>query len=141
MSMIASGQEREAAERNAELGGVSPAHPSPQESLQHAGAVAHSWLLAVFLILYALFNLADLASTYIGLQHGMHEGNPLMSQLLAAYGFGALIGYKLMVVGVVSVGVIALRQTYPRVAGVTVVVCNVLVAGAVLLNVLQFTLL
>ena len=99
------------------------------------------WLLVVSLILYAAVNLADLLSTYVGLQHGLHEGNPLMQHLLATYGFGALVMYKALVVAVVSVGVLALRKDYPRVAQITVVACNLLVGGAVLLNILQFLML
>ncbi len=95
-------------------------------------------LLVISLVLYAAVNLGDLLSTYIGLQHGLHEGNPLMSHLLATYGFGALIAYKLLVVTVVSGGVLVLRNAYPRVARITVVLCNLLVAGAVVLNVVQF---
>ena len=94
--------------------------------------------LVVFLIVYAAINVADLLSTYVGLQRGLHEGNPLMGHLLASYGFSALIAYKLLVVGVVSCGVLVLRRAHPRVARITVVVCNLLVAGAVVLNLVQF---
>lgn len=95
-------------------------------------------LLVASLLLYAAVNIADLVSTYVGLRHGLREGNPLMSHLLGAYGFSALILYKVFVVAVVSCGVLILRNAYPRVARVTVVVCNLLVAGAVLLNIMQF---
>lgn len=105
---------------------------------QHRHARWNAQQLVASLIFYAAINLADLFSTYIGLQHGMHEGNPLMSYLLTAYGFGALIAYKLSVVGVVSCGVLLLRKAYPHIARFTIVVCNLLVAVAVLLNVVQF---
>jgi hypothetical protein len=95
-------------------------------------------LLVASLLLYAAVNIADLVSTYIGLRHGLREGNPLMSHLLATYGFSSLILYKVFVIAVVSCGVLILRNAYPRVARVTVVVCNLLVAGAVLLNIMQF---
>jgi len=95
-------------------------------------------LLVAFLIVYAAINMADLLSTYVGLQHGLHEGNPLMSHLLTNYGFSALIAYKLFVVGIVWGGVLLLRKGHPRIARITVVVCNLLVASAVVLNVVQF---
>jgi hypothetical protein len=105
---------------------------------QHRRAAWNARLLMASLALYVAVNLADLISTYIGLQHGLHEGNPLMSHLLAGYGFGALTAYKVFVVGIVSCGVLLLRKAYPHVARITIVICNLLVACAVLLNIVQF---
>lgn len=96
--------------------------------------------LAIWLAVFVVLNVGDLISTYLALGIGMREGNPLMSTLLARYGFPALIVYKLGVVLVVGVGVILLRRVHPRLAQVTLVVCNVLVFTAVFLNVLQFNL-
>src|SRR5262249_9970655 len=118
-------------------GGSDPITAS-QAAPERKRAAWSAHLLVASLILYAAVNLADLLSTYIGLQHGLREGNPLMGHLLAMHGFIAVVAYKTLVVAVVSVGVLALRKSYPRVAHLTVVACNVLVASAVLLNVLQF---
>lgn len=93
--------------------------------------------LALWIALFCLLNVGDLLSTYVALGVGMREGNPLMSALLAHFGFGALIVYKLLVIGVVAGGVVALRRFHPRLARVTIVVCNALVFLAVSLNVLQ----
>jgi hypothetical protein len=93
--------------------------------------------LAFWIALFCLLNAGDLLSTYLALGIGMREGNPLMSTLLAHFGFAALIVYKLLVVGVVGVGVVALRRFHPRLARITIVVCNALVFLAVSLNVLQ----
>ncbi len=106
--------------------------------VRHRRRAWKAQLLVASLFLYAVINMADLLSTYIGLEHGLHEGNPLMSHLLVTYGFGALIAYKIFVVGVVSGGVLILRNAHPYVARVTVVICNLLVAGAVVLNIMQF---
>lgn len=97
--------------------------------------------LLLLIGLFVLLNVGDLLSTYLALGIGMREGNPLMSALLARFGFGALIGYKLMVIAVVGIGVVALRQTHPRLARITIIACDALVLLAVLLNVIQFRLM
>jgi uncharacterized membrane protein len=51
------------------------------------------WLLAAAL-------LADLLTTYAGLQAGLAEGNPAMRAAIDAAGVAALLGVKLAVVGV-----------------------------------------
>lgn len=94
--------------------------------------------MAVWLALFALLNAADLISTYAGLHSGMREGNPLMSGLLGHYGFTALIGYKLVVIGAVSVGVFVLRGFSKGIAAATIWVCNALVCAVVVMNVVQF---
>ncbi len=94
--------------------------------------------LIAWLVVFVLLNIGDLVSTYLALDIGFHEGNPLMSALLVRYGFSALIVYKLGVVLVVGLGVTLLRRFHPRLALVTLIVCNVLVFAAVALNVLQF---
>jgi Domain of unknown function (DUF5658) len=94
--------------------------------------------LPAMLALFALLNVADLASTFIGLRTGMREGNPLMSGLLLHYGFGALIVYKVVVILAVTLGVYFLRSIHMRIARTTISVCNVLVFGVVLVNVAQF---
>lgn len=88
--------------------------------------------------LFILLNGADLLSTYMALGIGFHEGNPLMSTLLARYGFVALIGYKALVIAIVCGGVLLLRRAHPKLAGVTLAACNVVVLAAVTLNVLQY---
>lgn len=111
---------------------------SSQTTISRRRVRGTTQLLVASLLLYTAVNIADLVSTYVGLRHGLREGNPLMSHLLATYGFSALIVYKVFVVAVVSGGVLVLRNAYPRVARVTVIICNLLVAGAVLLNIMQF---
>lgn len=94
--------------------------------------------LTILLAVFALLNAGDLVSTYAGLHSGMHEGNPLMSELLGHYGFAALIGYKLLVIVAVSVGIVVLRSFSKGIATATIWVCNALVCAVVILNVLQF---
>ena len=96
--------------------------------------------LGLGLFIFVLLNIGDLVSTYVALGVGMREGNPLMSALLARFGFGALIGYKAAVVLVVELGVLLLRHVHPRLAQLTLLVCNCLVFVAVFLNVVQFNL-
>lgn len=94
-------------------------------------------VLALWIALFALLNAGDLISTYVALGIGMREGNPLMSALLARYGFEALIVYKLLVIAVVGCGVLLLRRFHARLANITILICNALVFLAVFLNVLQ----
>jgi hypothetical protein len=103
-------------------------------------AVARSRSLVLLLAVFALLNMGDLVSTYVGLHGGLREGNPLMSTLLLHYGFVALIGYKLLVVLAVSAGVFLLRTFHRGIATATIWICNGLVFAVVLLNVLQFVL-
>jgi hypothetical protein len=88
--------------------------------------------------IFAALNGGDLISTWVDLNAGLHEGNPFMSLLLSEHGFGALIVYKLMVVALVGVITIVLWSVRPRLVGVTLGICNVLVFGAIAINVLQF---
>ncbi len=96
--------------------------------------------LPVFVVVFAVLNAADLISTFVGLHHGMREGNPLMSMLLATYGFAALVFYKVIVVAAVAFGVRLLREFRVSVAKVTIVVCNLLVLFVVIANVAQYFL-
>lgn len=98
-------------------------------------------LLAVLLALFAVLNLGDLASTYIGLSHGLNEGNPLMSHLLALYGFGALITDKVLVVATVTGGTFLLRRFSSRMANLVTVACDGLVLVVVLSNLVQYALI
>jgi hypothetical protein len=109
-----------------------PAHPA------HASA---SWALRLWLGIYMALNLGDLATTYAGIQSGLHEGNPLMRALLMEHGFGSLIVYKVLVVAAVVAGIYMLRRRYPHLAGITLAICNVLVGLAVLLNLTQYMML
>ncbi|HEY7985066.1 MAG TPA: DUF5658 family protein [Ktedonobacterales bacterium] len=88
--------------------------------------------------LFVVLNVADLVSTWVALGIGFREGNPLMSALLARFGFIALVGYKAAVIAVVCGGVLLLRRAHPRMAGVTLAACNVVVLLAVMLNVIQY---
>jgi hypothetical protein len=97
-------------------------------------------LIPIWLGIFILLNLGDVVSTWVGLHSGMREGNPLMSTLLAHYGFAALIIYKLLVVLAVTGGVLLLRSFQLSVARVTITICNVLVLLVVMLNVAQYVL-
>ena len=111
------------------------------ESTQtHSRLLRAAPVLALLIGLFILLNIGDLVSTYVALGIGMREGNPLMSVLLARFGFGALILYKLLVVAVVGIGVVLLRRFHPRLAQITILVCNVLVLLAVVLNVVQLNI-
>ncbi|MFI5271519.1 MAG: DUF5658 family protein [Ktedonobacterales bacterium] len=114
------------------------AHPvaPPRAARPHA-----SGALLLALALFALLNAGDIVSTFVGLQGGLREGNPLMSVLLMRYGFSALIAYKLLVIGVVAAGVFLLRDLHLRVAHVTMWICNLLVLGVVLSNIVQYAAL
>jgi hypothetical protein len=101
---------------------------------------SYSLSLALWLVVYTLLNVGDLLSTYLGLQAGLREANPLMSNLLAQDGFGALIAYKLIVIVAVVAGALTLFRMHPRAAYFTVHICNGLVFLAVFLNVAQMLL-
>jgi hypothetical protein len=94
--------------------------------------------LMALVVLFAVLNAADLLSTFVGLHLGLHEGNPLMSGLLEHFGFGALIAYKLVVIGAVALGIRLLRSLHYSVARFTIWSCNTLVFCVVLLNVAQY---
>lgn len=114
-------------------------HRTPPRALVRRGeSRIHGGVLPVLVALFAVLNAADLASTFIGLASGMHEGNPLMGALLSSYGFGALILYKIMVIVAVGAGVVFLRFFHRRVAHITIWVCNLLVLGVVVSNLMQF---
>lgn len=101
-------------------------------------ASAHLGFLPVLLAIFALLNVGDLLSTYIGLHGGLREGNPVMGSLLMHYGFSALIAYKVLVVVAVSIGVLMLRRFHRAIASATAWICDALVLAVVLLNVLQY---
>jgi hypothetical protein len=92
----------------------------------------------ILVALFAILNAGDLISTWIDLEAGLQEGNPLMSLLLMRHGFGALILYKTIVVCFVSAITIFLWSARPRLVGLTLLACDVLVFGAIVVNVLQF---
>ncbi len=96
--------------------------------------------LVLWLLVYTLLNAGDLFSTYLGLQLGLREANPLMSGLLMQGGFGALIAYKLVVIFAVVGGAFALFRMHPRAAYLTVYACNILVFLAVVANVAQMAM-
>lgn len=97
--------------------------------------------LPELLALFAVLNIGDIVSTFVGLSGGMREGNPLMSTLLTHYGFGALIVYKALVIVAVAVGIYILRAFHTSIATITIGVCNALVLGVVVLNVVQYVAL
>jgi hypothetical protein len=95
----------------------------------------------VLLLLFAVLNAADLLTTYLGLAHGLNEGNPLMSKLLTHYGFGALIADKLLVIAAVTSGSLLLHKLDWRVAHAIALVCDALIFLVVVSNVVQFLML
>jgi hypothetical protein len=97
----------------------------------------HFWSL-FWLALFAVLNAFDLITTYVDLQAGMREGNPLMRALLNQNGFSALIIYKVLMVLVVSSGILILNRSYPLLARGALAVCNVLVLLVVLSNFIQY---
>jgi hypothetical protein len=94
---------------------------------------------AILLATFGLLNLSDLISTWVDLHDGMHEGNPVMSQLLLQHGFGALIAYKIFVVAVVGFVAVGLWSIRPRLIAGTLVACNLLILVAVVSNVWQYS--
>ncbi len=92
----------------------------------------------VLLGMFTALNVGDLVSTWVDLHAGLREGNPFMSMLLAQHGFGALVLYKILVIVVVSIITGALWTTRPRLVGITLLICDLLVFAAVTANVLQF---
>lgn len=113
--------------------------PMPRRTIvRRASLPIHGGMLPVLVAVFAVLNAGDLVSTFIGLESGMREGNPLMSALLSNYGFGALILYKMMVIVAVGAGVLFLRFFHRRVAHMTIWVCNLLVLGVVVSNLMQF---
>jgi hypothetical protein len=108
--------------------------PIPRQA-QHVRMINPFWL-----VVFAVLNACDLLTTYLDLQAGMREGNPLMQQLLASYGFSALILYKLLMVVVVSIGIAALSRGYPTLSKITLTLCNGLVLIVVISNFVQYQL-
>jgi hypothetical protein len=100
-----------------------------------------NYLLVILLAVFALLNLGDLASTYLGIMHGLNEGNPIMSRLLAHYGFSALIADKLIVIGAVTWGALLLARLDWRVAHIIALVCDTLILLVVISNIVQFAML
>jgi len=91
--------------------------------------------------LYVSLNLGDVVSTYLGLRHGLSEGNPLMGTLLTHDGFGALIVYKIAITLAVLAGLWLLSAWNVRATRVALLISNTLVALVVILNFVQFALL
>jgi hypothetical protein len=73
-------------------------HASTSDTGSTLGLVSNSsrtiWSSSRGLATLTILNVADLWTTYEGLAKGIPEGNPLPAAMLAAYGFGALVGLK-----------------------------------------------
>ncbi|HEY7351024.1 MAG TPA: DUF5658 family protein [Ktedonobacterales bacterium] len=91
-----------------------------------------------WLAFFAVLNAFDLITTYVDLQAGMREGNPLMRALLDQAGFSALIVYKALMILAVSAGILILSRSYRGLARLALVICNVLVLVVVLSNFIQY---
>ncbi len=107
--------------------------------LAEAGVQSRHWLLWP-MALYLVFNLGDLFSTYMGLRHGLKEGNPLMNAMLTWNGFSAVIDYKLIVTLSVLAGLWLLSGWNIRAARAAMLICNCMVALVVALNLAQYVL-
>ena len=69
------------------------------------GAVErHLWVVV------ALALVADVHLTYLGLQHGLTEGNPVVRWAIGAAGIGALVLGKVAVLGIAAL----VRRRWPR---------------------------
>ena len=122
----------------------------PPDALPYAGsarsdiqrsALRIDYFQAVLLVLFALLNAGDLLTTYLGLAHGLNEGNPLMNELLAHYGFGALIADKLLVIAAVTSGSLLLHKLDWRIAHAIALVCDALIFLVVVSNIVQYLML
>jgi hypothetical protein len=111
---------------------------APGRSALQQDARRTGYLLATSLVVFALLNACDLASTYLGLAHGLNEGNPLMKQLLQHYGFGALIADKLLVIIAVTAGALVLRRLDRHIAHAVALVCDALILLVVVSNLVQY---
>ncbi len=88
------------------------------------------------LAVFAGLNLLDVASTYVALQMGLAEVNPLPSLLLANGGEGAMYLFKIAITLLVIVTVVRLSPYYRRL-GYAVYAANGILALIVLLNTAQ----
>jgi hypothetical protein len=123
---------------------------APPDALPHSGAARINsqrsalridYFQVILLVLFAVLNAGDLFTTYLGLAHGLNEGNPLMNKLLAHYGFAALIADKLFVITAVVAGSLLLHKLDWRVAHVISLICDALICLVVVSNVVQFLML
>lgn len=62
------------------------------------------------LLIFLLLNVLDVLTTWVDLQHGAHEGNPLIASLLVQIGFGGLILFKVGLFLTITVGVLTLER-------------------------------
>lgn len=95
----------------------------------------HNRAILVFLIL----NIADAASTHLGLHRGLPEGMPLPAAVLGAYGEWALYSLKAPMILLVLVTLLLYRSPWLWRWGLGV--CNGIVAVAVVLNLAQAAIL
>ena len=116
-------------------------YPRSAQAVIQRSAIRTDYFQAVLLVLFALLNAGDLLTTYLGLAHGLNEGNPLMKGLLTHYGFGALIADKLLVITAVTSGSLLLCKLNSRIAHAIALVCDALIFLVVASNVLQFLML
>lgn len=114
---------------------------APRSPARGLRGLRESSTLWFWLGVYIAVNLGDLISTAVGLRAGLREGNPLMRSLLSQFGFAALVAYKVVVIVGVVAGLSLLARRHPRLAAVTLTVCNILVGLAVVLNVVQFAMI
>jgi hypothetical protein len=108
---------------------------APRGAVRPPAVSLHAALLVA---LFAILNAGDLMSTLLDLNAGLREGNPFMNLLLQHYGFGALIGYKCVVVALVGAITCFMFPQRPRLVAITMGVCDMLVFSAIVVNVVQF---
>lgn len=64
----------------------------------------------VALLSIVLLSVLDVLTTWIDFQRGAHEGNPLAAPLVAWFGFGGILLYKILFVLVVTGCTLTLEQ-------------------------------
>ncbi len=87
-------------------------------------------------IVFAVLNLLDIASTYFALKAGFYEGNQIPSLLLAAGGESAMYLFKALVSLVVIATVVKLSPHFTRL-GYGLYAANLILALVVIQNLAQ----
>lgn len=82
----------------------------------------------------------DVLSTWVAIQAGMGEGNPLAGAIIERAGLGGVFLYKLILVYVVTACLVYLTPAYPRLRHV-LKFANVFMALVVILNTVQILLI
>lgn len=91
---------------------------------------------------FLALNGADVLSTFVGINQGLHEGNALTQPFTEHLGTPGLAVYKLLIIaGALSAASTLERRGHPRSARIALRVADAWIVPAVILNVIQETLL